>query len=141
MSDTSPVQRLGSCLCRRVRFTVDGEPFSYAVCHCINCKKFAGSAFMTNAFFASDKITVTEGAEVVRKYEDNDTTSGDTLQRHFCSHCGTSLFLNSPTKTDWISVCPATVEGQEWVPRRESRPDAKCSWVKELHFQPKASKI
>ncbi|KAJ7931673.1 Mss4-like protein [Mycena leptocephala] len=48
------VQRLGSCLCRKIRFTVVGEPFSYAVCHCSNCKKFAGSAFMTNAFFGSN---------------------------------------------------------------------------------------
>jgi ribosomal protein S27AE len=60
------------------------------------------------------KITLTEGQEVLRKYDDNDTTSGDTLTRQFCSNCGSSLFLSSPTKTDWISVCPGAVEGQEW---------------------------
>ncbi|KAJ7809035.1 DUF636 domain-containing protein [Mycena olivaceomarginata] len=134
----SSVQRPASCLCRQIRFTVEGDPFSYAVCHCINCKQFTGSAFMTNAFFAPDKITLTEGQEVLRKYDDNNTTSGDTLTRQFCSNCGSSLFLSSPTKTDWISVCPGAVEGQEWVPRRESRPDAKCPWVAALELAPKS---
>ncbi|KAJ7140305.1 Mss4-like protein [Mycena crocata] len=132
------VQRLGSCLCKRIRFTVSGEPFQYAVCHCANCKKAAGSAFMTNAFFSSDKVSVTEGQDLLRKYQDSDTTSGNTLTRSFCSECGTSLFLSSPTKTDWITVSPATIDDpQEWAPRRENRPDAKFPWVKELHMQPK----
>ncbi|KAJ6514956.1 hypothetical protein C8R47DRAFT_1089183 [Mycena vitilis] len=51
---SSSEQRVGSCLCSRIRFTVVGEPFYYAVCHCSNYKKFAGSAFMTNAFFRPD---------------------------------------------------------------------------------------
>ncbi|KAJ6581783.1 Mss4-like protein [Mycena capillaripes] len=135
---SASVQRLGSCLCRKVRFKVVGDPFSYAVCHCINCKKFSGSAFMTNAFFSHDNITVIEGQELVRKYHDNNTTSGNTLTRSFCSECGTSLFLSSPTKTDWISVCPASVDdSQSWPPRRESRPDAKLPWVN-LHMEPKS---
>ncbi|KAJ7117739.1 DUF636 domain-containing protein [Mycena epipterygia] len=132
------MQRFGSCLCRGVTFIVTGEPFQYAVCHCINCKKFAGSAFMTNAFFSPDNVSVTTGQELIRKYQDSNTTSGNTLTRSFCSDCGTSLFLSSPTKTDWVSVCPAAVDSpQEWAPRRENRPDAKYSWVTELHMEPK----
>ncbi|CAK5267746.1 unnamed protein product [Mycena citricolor] len=129
--------RQGSCLCKRVRFTVQGDPFSYMVCHCPNCKKSAGSAFMTNAFFAPDKISVTEGEGLVKQYHDSDTTSGQTLIRSFCSNCGSSLFL-SPTKADWKSVCPSAVDGgRDWVPRRENRTDAKFGWVQQLHTEPK----
>ncbi|KAF8216726.1 Mss4-like protein [Mycena galopus ATCC 62051] len=135
---SEPIQRQGSCLCNKIRFTVEGNPFTYAVCHCINCKKFAGSAFMTNAFFAPDKINVTEGEEFLKKYDDNWTTSGNTLTRSFCSNCGTSLFLTSPTKKEWITVCPATVADQEWVPRHENRPDARCPWVADLTMEPKS---
>jgi hypothetical protein len=56
---------------------------------------------------------MTSGKELVRQYQDSDTTSGNTLTRSFCTECGTSLFLSSPTKTDWISVCPAAVDGSE----------------------------
>ncbi|KAJ7656237.1 hypothetical protein DFH06DRAFT_991536, partial [Mycena polygramma] len=105
-------------------------------------------------------ITVTEGADLVRKYDDNDPTSGNTLTRSFCSGCGTSLFLSSPTKTDWTSVCPAAVnDDQAWgecdhtccpftiqlccesVPRKENRPDVKYPWVTALHIEPKSQKL
>ncbi|KAJ7255424.1 DUF636 domain-containing protein [Mycena haematopus] len=131
--------RPGSCLCRQIRFTVEGDPSDYAICHCTNCQKSGGSAFQTNAIFTPDKITVTEGGEVIRKYDDNDTTSGNTLTRQFCSNCGTSLFL-SPVDKTWITVCPATVDGQKWVPSRENRPDSKCPWVTELLIEPKKPK-
>ncbi|KAJ7625488.1 Mss4-like protein [Roridomyces roridus] len=132
------VKRLGSCLCQKVRFTVTGNPYSYAVCHCSNCKKSAGSAFMTNAFFNPANVAVTEGQEFVRQYQDKATTRGETITRSFCSQCGSSLFLSSPTKTDWITVCPTAVDDpHEWVPRRESFPDSKFPWVTALHIEAK----
>ncbi|KAJ6530388.1 DUF636 domain-containing protein [Mycena vulgaris] len=135
---TTDVKRPGSCLCRKVCFTILGEPFFYAVCHCINCKKISGSAFMTNAFFRPDKVSVTAGQDLVHNYQDSDTTSGNILTRSFCSECGTSLFLSSPTKTDWISVSPASVDDPQlaWVPDDENRSDAKYPWVAELHMSP-----
>ncbi|KAJ6519031.1 DUF636 domain-containing protein [Mycena sanguinolenta] len=129
--------RNASCLCHKVRFTVEGEPFTYTICHCTNCQRAAGSAFMTNASFAPEKVIVTEGQEFIKAYDDNDTTSGNIITRRFCSNCGTNLFLSSPVKTDWMALSPAMVEGQNWVPRRENRPDTKCSWVTEIHLEPK----
>ncbi|KAF7370437.1 DUF636 domain-containing protein [Mycena sanguinolenta] len=132
----SSTVRNGSCLCHKVRFTVEGDPFTCGLCHCSNCQKATGSAFMTNAFFVPDKLTVTEGQEFIKAYDDNDTTSGNTLIRQFCSNCGTSLFLSSPMKPGWITVCFATVDGQDWVPHSENRPEARCSWVTELRMEP-----
>lgn len=51
-SAQTPVKvRSGSCLCRSVTYEVTGEPFTMRVCHCGNCQKATGAAFMTNAFF------------------------------------------------------------------------------------------
>ncbi|KAJ7066439.1 Mss4-like protein [Mycena amicta] len=132
------VTRLGSCLCKKIRFSVVGDPFSYAVCHCTNCKKFAGSAFMTNAFFSPDAFTVTEGKDALKAFADSDTTSGKTLLRSFCSDCGSSLFLTSPVEKNWIIVCPSGVDdAQEWTPRRENFPAGKLPWITALHIEPK----
>ncbi|KAJ6586240.1 Mss4-like protein [Mycena sp. CBHHK59/15] len=117
------MERNGSCLCHKIRFTTSGEPFTFAVCHCINCKKFSGSAFMANTFFSPDKVSVASGREYIREYQDSDTTSGRTITRSFCVECGSSLFLSSPQNKDWIVVCASSLDDQiqEWVPRRESR--------------------
>lgn len=50
-SPAVPVTRTGSCLCRAVKYEVIGEPVTIRVCHCGNCKKATGAAFMTNGFF------------------------------------------------------------------------------------------
>ncbi|KAJ7140304.1 Mss4-like protein [Mycena crocata] len=135
---TAAIQRLGSCLCRKIRFTVSGEPYEYGLCHCVNCQKAAGSAFMTCAFFSPDKVSVIEGRELLREYQDSDTTSGNIITRSFCSECGTSLFLSSPTRTGWITLAPAAIDDpQDWAPHTENRPDARLPWVKELCIQPK----
>lgn len=44
----------GSCLCSAIKYEITGDPFTYLVCHCINCKKATGAAFMANAFFRTD---------------------------------------------------------------------------------------
>ena len=46
--------RTGSCLCQSIKYTVTGEPLTFRVCHCVNCKKASGSAFMTNAFYKDE---------------------------------------------------------------------------------------
>ncbi|KAK6967145.1 hypothetical protein R3P38DRAFT_3149811, partial [Favolaschia claudopus] len=82
------------------------------------------------------KVILTEGQDLISKYDDKATTSGNTLTRHFCSNCGSCLFLNSPsTASEWITLSPATVDGQEWVPRRYNCPDGKLSWVVKLHME------
>ena len=41
----------GKCLCGTVTYDLASEPFHFVICHCLNCKQSAGSAFMANAFF------------------------------------------------------------------------------------------
>ncbi|KAJ7278333.1 DUF636 domain-containing protein [Mycena rebaudengoi] len=137
------MERSGSCLCRKVRFTTIGEPFTYTVCHCTNCKKFSGSAFMSNAFFNSAKVTVTAGSDLVREYNDSATTSGNALTRSFCAECGSSLFLAPTTNKTLVIICASAMDdAHEWVPRREVHPERKWDWVKELEIHnPKKSKL
>lgn len=113
--------RSGSCLCGSVKYTVAGDPITFRICHCQNCRKATGSAFMTNTFFNEDvgsfhfllrrfilirlftmqKVCVTEGEEMLSVYPDQATWNGSTLHRYFCSHCGSNVFLRS---TDKVAV-------------------------------------
>ena len=49
--------RTGSCLCQSIKYTVTGEPLTFRVCHCVNCKKASGSAFTTNAFYKDEVVS------------------------------------------------------------------------------------
>lgn len=41
----------GSCLCGSVAYTTKGEPVTQMLCHCRNCRKATGSAFMANNYY------------------------------------------------------------------------------------------
>lgn len=71
--------RTGSCLCGAVAYRVEGEPLRVGLCHCGDCRKSSGSAFVffavwpRPAFSHSGKIATFSG-------------------RSFCPTCGGRLF-------------------------------------------------
>lgn len=77
----------GSCLCARVKFTVQGEFERFYLCHCQHCQKGSGSAHGANLFSQSATLTWLTGAEAVTTY----ILPGTRHCKSFCSTCGSAL--------------------------------------------------
>ncbi|PPQ85266.1 hypothetical protein CVT25_010039 [Psilocybe cyanescens] len=123
----------GSCLCKKVKFTIQGEPMHLTICHCRNCKVASGSAFTSNATFLRTQVTMTQGQDSVVEYADSDTWSGNTLTRSFCSTCGSKLFIKPQMRPTAILVHPGLIEETvTWVPKMERNDEYKWPWVKEI---------
>ncbi|KAF8903442.1 DUF636 domain-containing protein [Gymnopilus junonius] len=126
-----------SCLCSAVKFTLVGDPFHFVICNCRNCKKAAGSAFMANIMFKPEQVSFTQGEDTVSEFQDCNTISGRALTRTFCSKCGAQLFL-IPAARNMLITHPSLIEEEvAWVPKKESHPHDRWSWVKEIAFHPK----
>ncbi|KAG5715988.1 hypothetical protein E4T56_gene18075 [Termitomyces sp. T112] len=110
----------GSCLCRAIQYTITGEPFTFYVCHCVNCRKSSGSAFLSNGFFKKEQVKVTKGSDHIRVYHDMDTKSGAPLLRSFCPTCSASLFIGNNKNTLTIVSLGTLDDEVDWVPRGES---------------------
>jgi hypothetical protein len=88
----------GKCLCGQITVSITKEAFdatgNTGVCHCKNCRQASGS-------FASINIRVPESAVKItgqpKIYQDSDTDSGNTIQRAFCSNCGSPIYSAVPT--------------------------------------------
>jgi hypothetical protein len=76
---TMTVIREGGCACGRVRFKVEGEPLQVGLCHCTDCRKATGTAFLHYADWPAAAFSSTG------EYA---TYNG----RSFCAHCGSRLF-------------------------------------------------
>lgn len=77
----------GSCLCKAVRFEVEGEFEQFYLCHCEYCRKDTGSAHAANLFSSTAKLNWLSGADHVRVFN-----LPSTRHRHcFCSACGSAL--------------------------------------------------
>ncbi|MBB4285302.1 GFA family protein [Roseospira goensis] len=78
---------LGGCLCGRVRFAASGRPVRVGLCHCLDCRKHHGALFYAAAVFPQAAVTI-EGE------------TRDYRGRHFCPHCGSSVFARSDNEIE-----------------------------------------
>lgn len=77
----------GSCLCKAVRFEVEGDFEQFYLCHCEYCRKDTGSAHAANLFSTTATLKWICGEDHVRVFN-----LPSTRHRHcFCSTCGSAL--------------------------------------------------
>jgi hypothetical protein len=99
------VAATGRCLCGAVRFEVDGPLRDVVVCHCGECRRWAGHYW---AAAAADR-------EAVRIFDDGalrwiDSPESVThARRGFCVECGSSLFWDAPGR-DTISFSAGALD-------------------------------
>lgn len=83
----------GTCLCGSIAVTIrDPELFDGPkglICHCWNCRKATGSLASINTIVSRDKVTIEDKKGTLKIFNDEWTESGQTLERYFCSNCGT----------------------------------------------------
>lgn len=80
----------GSCLCKKVKLTVNGPIKSIIHCHCSLCRKNSGTAYATNGFVDSADLTVTEGKECLSTF-----SFKPGKHRHFCQYCGSPVYSSN----------------------------------------------
>ena len=101
----------GSCLCGASKYTVS-QPTLANICHCKSCQKWTGSAFISQVWSSKSTLHLSESAsENVRMYADSNTDSGNTLNRHFCGTCGSSLYTTAAHMPDAICITTGTIDG------------------------------
>ena len=51
----------GGCACGEVRYRLTAEPLFVHCCHCLNCQRQTGSAFVINALIEADRLELLAG--------------------------------------------------------------------------------
>jgi hypothetical protein len=76
----------GSCLCRGVKYRINGLLSRALNCHCSMCRKAHGSAFRSRASVHAADFEWLQGEELVTFYESSPGT-----HRGFCRICGSAI--------------------------------------------------
>ena len=81
--------REGGSSCGAVPYRLTDEPMFVHCCHCLNCQRQTGSAFVINALIETERVEVTAGTpQAVDVPRDN----GGTQRIHRCPDCQIALF-------------------------------------------------
>ncbi len=113
----------GGCLCGDVRYRATGEPLRVAHCHCRNCQRASGSAFLTYVALRAEDLEWAKGQPTI--YE-----SSPGVERGFCGRCGSSMTFARPDRGE-ISVFAGTLdEPHDIEPQFHIFTDHQFSWLR-----------
>jgi hypothetical protein len=82
----------GKCLCEKVSMTTADLSGKFGACHCVMCRKWGGSAFLSIGCGNDLEIT---GSEYICVFK-----SSEWANRAFCRECGTHLYYEFSKNQD-----------------------------------------
>jgi hypothetical protein len=139
------VERQGGCACGAVRYELASDPLFVHCCHCLNCQRQTGSAFVINLLIEADRVEVLAGEPQPVDVPRDDGTAQRVFRCPTCrvavySEYGRAdiLFVRAGTLDDPSTVEPDvhifTRSKLPWVALPESAPafevyyDTKALW-------------
>jgi hypothetical protein len=101
-------QREGRCACGAVRYRLASEPLFVHCCHCLNCQRQTGSAFVINVLIEADRVELLQGSPVPVEVPRDDGSRQRILR---CPTCQIALGASTPGPTS-----PSSAPGR-WMRR------------------------
>jgi hypothetical protein len=137
--------REGGCSCGAIRYRLTSEPLVTHCCHCLNCQRQTGSAFVINLLIEANRVELLAGTPQAVDVPRDD---GSSQQVFRCPTCQVAVFSNygrpevrfvrGGTLDDPTAVAPDvhiyTRSKLDWVKLPESVPafeeyyDSKALW-------------
>jgi hypothetical protein len=139
------MQLQGSCHCGAVKFRLNSRhPVPYQRCYCSICRKQqGGGGYAINLSGDAESLHVTGREHItiyhakIRNPEDKRAHTS-TAERHFCSVCGSALWLFSPEWPELIHPFASVIDSDLPVPVEHTHLmlEFKPGWV-EVEAGPK----
>jgi hypothetical protein len=112
MSDKVSLPLEGGCHCGALRYRLSAPPLMIYNCHCTNCQKITGSAFVVSA-------TIPEAAFEFIKGEPNRiewvSDAGNKRFGWFCRDCGSRIAHGQVPSAGFLSLRAGTFDDTSWV--------------------------
>jgi hypothetical protein len=112
----------GGCCCGAVRYEGIELPYNVTHCHCIDCRRSSGAAFVTWASFSRNRFRFSQGQPQQFCWEGR--------LRGFCARCGTSLTFLARAEADEIDVTVSSFDQPEAVlPVGHTWVEDRLAWI------------
>lgn len=121
----------GGCHCGAIRYAVEGDALTHALCHCTDCRRHSGAPMVGWTMYPETSVKLTKGSPKIYR-------SSEHGRRHFCPDCGTGIFyFNAQVLPGIIDVQSATYDEPAAIPARIHIQVAdRISWMKDAHKLP-----
>ena len=121
------VEYNGTCSCGFVKYTIYDAPLFTHACHCDDCKKSTGSAFVVHSMILENCFEVKEGELEGATLP---TGSGAGYKPFFCKKCGTYIYCKYDMAPGRIIIRTSTLNDSEnFPPQAQIFTRSKVPWI------------
>jgi hypothetical protein len=116
----------GGCACGAVRYRLSSEPLFVHCCHCLNCQRQTGSAFVINLLIEAERVeilaTTPQPVEVPRD-------DGSAQQIFRCPRCQVAVFSEYSRPGVWFVRGGTLDDPTQITPDVHIYTRSKVGWV------------
>lgn len=125
-----------SCLCGEIQLKINSKIPKIFICHCKECQKAQGSAFVAIAPIATQDLEVLKGQELLGEYY-----ASDNKKRVFCKHCASPILSARLDRPDVVRLRVGIInEVLNAEINSHAYTDEKAAWFEILDDHPKFPK-
>lgn len=95
------------CLCGAIGCSLAWPSLWVAHCHCTQCRRAHGAAFVTWIGMAEDRVRIDDPESQLRWF-----ASSPGAERGFCARCGGSLFFRSTRWPGELHIAYGNLDGE-----------------------------
>lgn len=112
MNGKVKLPQCGGCQCGALRYEVSAPPLMIYNCHCTNCQKITGSAFVVSATVQEAAFKFTRGEPTVFEWTSD---AGNNRFGWLCGKCGSRIANGQKPSTGLLSLRAGTFDDTSWV--------------------------
>jgi hypothetical protein len=119
-------ERTGGCACGAVRYRLTSDPLIVHCCHCLNCQRQTGSAFVINVIIEADRVELLAGEPVA---VDVPRDNGGTQPVYRCPDCQVAVYSVYGSEKAFFVRGGTLDEPRSLVPDVHIYTRSKVDWV------------
>ena len=102
----------GGCQCGGLRYRVVAAPLMIYACHCTNCQRITGSAFVLSATITEASFEFTKGEPRTVEWQSD---AGNKRYGTFCGDCGCRIAHGQIPSNGILSLRAGNFDDASWV--------------------------
>jgi hypothetical protein len=117
----------GGCACGALRYELTAEPLIVHACHCRDCQRITGGAFVINLWMKKSDVRLTQGAPERHELSGG---SGRPHVVYFCKTCGVYVWSDyTGAPSSWFVRAGALDQPHAYSPDIHIFTRSKVPWL------------
>ncbi|PWU15415.1 MAG: aldehyde-activating protein [Verrucomicrobia bacterium] len=101
----------GGCACGAIRYECTAEPVRMGQCHCRDCQRSSGGAFVAVVVVPGDSLKLLNGSP---RYFDTPSERGGFIHRGFCPDCGSPVLSKFDAAPHLVGIRAGSLDDPSW---------------------------